>query len=58
MKHDLKLIIEIIDEAIRLLPVVERDVPSFKGIKNFSPQTTITKAPRKLPSFNAYKVRA
>jgi hypothetical protein len=54
MRNVDKLLIEIIDETLRLLPP---QVPTLKQMKSFSPVTSIYKVPRRTPAFNAYKAR-
>jgi hypothetical protein len=52
MRNDDKLLLEVLDEALRLLPP---KMPTLKQMKSFSPVTSIDKVPRRIPEFN--KVR-
>jgi len=55
MRNDSQLLLEVLDEALRLLPI---QVPTLKQMKSFSPPTTISKVPRRIPTFNKVKNNA
>jgi len=54
MRNADKLLLEVLDEALRLLPP---KMPTLSRLKSFTPVTSISKVTRRTPSFNAYKVR-
>jgi len=52
MRNTDKLLLEVLDEALKLLPP---KMPTLKQMKSFSPVTSIAKVPRRIPEFNKVK---